>query len=515
MLTRRFLLSVVALLAAVATAPGPAGAAPGGAARLSFPAEITLPLTADAKRVTIATRVPDDTPLPSPVDARLTLDLADLAGVATVTPEGAGWSCDNSGTTLVCLASGWLPSAIDIDFAPAPGAKQGDSGQMRLTFAVPGLKPATGSMTIATASIVDLADASPQLSLSGVPGDDITWPVRVRNAGQVTIDGVVAFFIRPYRVRFHERHGNCEYAVGFYGRAEYAACRFDSANVPPGATFEVSPVPPMRIAADAAGGDAVPVVVWYTSFDWAKDRERWENDHTNGFTPGTGPPLRLVEAAGLRAGSQTEPDRDNNWGSMRVTVDAVTKADQAAVPATITGRVGEHVTLRLGNHNYGPTSVDWSDPQDEPAVFLQVTVPPGVTVTAAAINCRATKPEPPEPSFVPGAAEYVCGDGSVHPAGETIWFEMTFRINRKVPGAEGRLAIRGFPDLPSPGSWDPNPGNDTAPLKVRVLGGTSGGGSAGGLPITGAGAGTVGVGLVVLGMLLVLAARRRATGGGS
>jgi hypothetical protein len=516
MLTRRLLVSVVALLAATATAPGPAGAVPRGAARLSFPAEVTLPLTFDAKRVSIFMGVPDNLPPPPLVDSRLTLDLADLVGVATVTTESFGWTCEKSGTTLACVTNGWFPGVIDLGIAPAPQAVEGDIGQMPITFTVPGLKPASGSMTIRTVSIVDLVDASGWTTDSGVPGDDITWPVRVRNAGQVTVDGVVAIFIRPHRLRFHERHGNCEYALGFYGRAEYAACRFDAAEIPPGATFEVSPVPPMRVAVDASGGRPVAVVRWLTSFDWAKEREQWANN-SHGFTPGAGPPLRLVEAAGLRAGSQTESDRTNNSGSVSVTVNAGATADVAAMPATITGRVGEFVTMRLGNHNYGPTSVDWSDPQDEPAVFLQVKVPPGVTVTASERRCRPTQPETPDGHFEPGAAEYVCGDGSVHPVGETIWFELTFRIDRKVAGAEGRLAIRGFPDLPAvPWSSDPNPSNDTAPLKVRVLGGDSGGGSAGGLPITGAGTGTVGVGLLVVGVFLVLVARRRAsTGAGS
>lgn len=512
MLTKRFVASVVAALAAVTAVPGAAGAAAKAAPRLGL-FDVVLPQDFDAKRTWIWTRfVPGSAPpVPVPEGARLTIDLADLAGVATATPRDGGWSCRASGATLTCAWTGYFMQGMNLDLAPAPGASEGDSGQVRVKFDVPGRGSATGSMTVKIATVVDLADASGEVRVTGAPGDDVTSPVRVRNLGPVAADGAVAFLTRPYRVRFTERFSNCDYSPSFYGRAEFAACRFD-AVVPPGATYEVSPAPPMRITADASAGEALASILWFTPADWAVARQGYEAGGQV-FTPGTGPELRLIEVAGQRAGSQTDVDMTNNWGSVSVEVTGSKTADVAAVPATITGRVGESVTMRLGNHNFGPVSVDHSWPQDEPAVFLQVKVPTGVTVTATRSNCWATKPNPPDAHFVPGAAEYVCGDGSVHPAGETIWFEMTFRIDRKVAGAEGRLAITGFPDAPALPN-DPNRSNNTALLKVRVLG-DDGGGSAGGLPVTGAGTGAIalaGAALLLAGTLVLLVTRRRGRG---
>ncbi|MEH1124112.1 hypothetical protein [Micromonospora sp. CPCC 206061] len=502
MLSRRFFVSMVALLVAVAGAPGAAGAAVKEKAQLGF-TNLIVPVGFDAKRHGIWVGVPAGYPEPLPgSEVRLTLDLADLAGVVTVTNVSDGWTCEPSGTTLTCVWNALFLGGLAFDFAPAPQAREGDSGRIPIRLTIAGLEPATGTMTVRVASTIDLADATGRVNLTGAAGDDVTTPIRVRNAGPVAADGVVAFFQRPYRLHFTERYGNCDYSLSHYGRAEWAACRFDTA-VPPGATFQISPAPAMRIAADAAPGTGEASVGWYTPLDWAHQREMWEASGQV-FTRGSGRTLRLIEGTDRQAANQTDTSPENNWGVVSVEVTGRNEADVAAVPATITGRVGQRVTMRLGTHNNGPTSIDFSHPQDEPAVFLQVTTPPGVTAVASRSFCMATRPNPPDRDFAPGAAEYVCVDGSVHPAGETIWFEITFRIDRRVPGAEGRLATSNFPG--GPGRADPDPDNDTAPLKVRVLGG-DGGGSAGGLPVTGAGTGSlalIGAALLLTGALTVL-----------
>jgi hypothetical protein len=151
-------------------------------------------------------------------------------------------------------------------------------------------------------------------------------------------------------------------------------------------------------------------------------------------------------------------------------------ADLAVAATAVTGHVGDTVTV--------PVTVKNNGPADSPTKTVIITAPTGTEITDG-LGC---------PVVTPGKV-VKCAGPLAALASETM--NVKLKIVSATVGADGMAVVSGP-------LADPNPDNNTAPIKITV--------EAGGLPVTGVKAGVIGgVGLagVVVGVLLYISARRR------
>ncbi|KUN85734.1 hypothetical protein [Streptomyces griseoruber] len=133
-------------------------------------------------------------------------------------------------------------------------------------------------------------------------------------------------------------------------------------------------------------------------------------------------------------------------------------ADYTPVTATVRGRVGDTVVVRLGVANLGPGAPAGG----APGTFA-VVPPAGTTITSIPWEgddddrryaCRPPQDED-NPFFLCDLSEWPA------PApGASITLGFHIRIDRRIPGAEGSLTVYG--------PHDPVPGNDSAAIRVRA-----------------------------------------------
>ncbi|MBK3630687.1 hypothetical protein JHN59_39030, partial [Streptomyces sp. MBT49] len=164
---------------------------------------------------------------------------------------------------------------------------------------------------------------------------------------------------------------------------------------------------------------------------------------------GTGPPLTLVRTAGQ--------DFDDSDG--RVGITTTVQADYRPVTATVRGRVGDTVKVRLGLEDLGPGRARG----DEETGRFEVVPPEGTTVTSIPFTFEgdAGKWACARPEKQGGA--FVCEIGrdgfyEVRKEGGTTAIDFHIRIDRRVPGAKG--TIRTY------GPFDRTPANDLAVIPL-------------------------------------------------
>ncbi|MCF3100552.1 hypothetical protein IPZ58_03035 [Streptomyces roseoverticillatus] len=139
------------------------------------------------------------------------------------------------------------------------------------------------------------------------------------------------------------------------------------------------------------------------------------------------------------------------------------RADYQAIAHPVVGRVGETVEVELGVRNGGPGPAGGRPGHG--AGTYEVTPPPGTAIVAAP-HSGARQPcvAAVSPDAAPGS--YICSIGENFSAGERDTLSFRVRIDEKVDGAEGLVRILARDGEPSP---DPDPGNDTAPIRVEVV----------------------------------------------
>lgn len=143
-------------------------------------------------------------------------------------------------------------------------------------------------------------------------------------------------------------------------------------------------------------------------------------------------------------------------------------ADYQAVAQPVVGRVGQTVGVELGVRNGGPGPAGGHGARaGRGAGTYEVTAPEGTTITATPppgaggrLPCIAT------PSPGAGPVRYRCAIGDDFPPGDRETLRFQVRIDRKVEGAEGRVRVLDHDGSAAP---DPDPDNDTAPIRVEVV----------------------------------------------
>ncbi|MBB4958772.1 hypothetical protein [Micromonospora polyrhachis] len=185
--------------------------------------------------------------------------------------------------------------------------------------------------------------------------------------------------------------------------------------------------------------------------------------------PGTEGELALTEVSGVRTqGDQADTDPTNAWSHFEITVTGVNGTDLYAIGDSVTGNVGDVVTVTVGFGNNGPASLDYTR-TGAVVTKIDVNVPTGTTAVSVPNSClprdgdRIDGQNPGKP----GMPSYRCYPGSFSQVGKQHVVELGLRIDSVIPNAAGKVTINarcgceGFVN-------DLDPSNDMVQLLVNA-----------------------------------------------
>ncbi|MFE6892028.1 hypothetical protein [Streptomyces sp. NPDC057694] len=374
---------------------------------------------------------------------KVRFDVRGLAGVAEVTgvPDG----CTGEKTPVVTcgqtISEGPEPYRADtvqqLGLAAVAGAKAGETGVLRYTLiSDDGSLKGSGSL--------DVVAGSPRLLVSDTGprtaerGEDLSIPLFVRNAGDVTARGLYLSLDPTEAMAIVGRAANC-----WYGKAQMY-CVLPDIRIAPGQTVRIDP--PLRVTPRPEAVD--PLV----SYAVGLGTEYVNRDPLPDYTRGKGAPLRATPAAAPDDVDFLDPSR----AQFDVTV--ANTSDYAAIGADITGRVGSRVNVVVGYVNKGP-----GVPRDA-AVKAVFTVPPGAKVVAPPYDPELDEEMLPQHCKTSDRDRtYVCelSDGLRKPQEFAFALRITGDDDRP-----GSVTVRRSGKAPE----DPVSANDRAPVRLTVTG---------------------------------------------
>jgi hypothetical protein len=506
---RRLLVGTAAAAAAMTVAAAPASAATPKVSLLLPDATVAAGHDTLVSPVLFATRAIEIN------NASVTFELSgDLAGVSLAPPGDDADECTADGSRKVTCS---VPFPIDFDQngdigwfnAELAATKDalGEKGKIKVTLTADGIAPISTGADVEVAEAVDLV-AGKSTALTTKPGDGFDAALQVRNNAGTAAHGTALIFDTDRAFQSTKKFSNC-----FYDHDTLNACVFDQ-DLAAGRSYNLS-VPYVTGRDTQAPGDASGEFEWLTSDDY--------NDLLNtlskaGFggpgAPGTGDKLELTAVPALKAlakTKQTDPNPDDNWQDVDLTVKGDNGVDLAAKGATFKGSEGQTVAVTVGVANVGPATLDWGH-SGEPAAAVVVTPPTGTTVAKLPEGCRVNDLNPTSK-----VKQYLCLSSPIFPVGTSVTWTFGFKVNKASDNARGSVEVN-----PACAceifSKDINKSNDTAAIVLNPVGGGGAAGgqnsSGGGLAITGpqtavyGGAGAV---LVAAGVAGFLLARRRRT----
>ncbi|MGP2439872.1 hypothetical protein [Streptomyces sp. JW3] len=443
-ITRRPAALTATLAALLATASGPAAADDTGGVLLKLETPGTHLLYhadegADARV--------EDFPVPVAVapsaggdarDVEVVVDTTGLKGVAVAEPGGAG-NCVHKGPVFTCaygdVQNGDGESNIPFLLRGVDGVAPGDSGTVTYRVTAANASPVTG-LTRMTVGGPTLHTPEQAGTVTGAaPGTPQTVTPAFANRSRFTAsEGVALLLTAPEGLRLTSRPANCRFTTD----STSAWCRFATEAGPDTAYRTSSPV---RFTAEAGQLSGT------LSYRWSAETTA-PADHPE---RGDEAPLKLTRtsATGLTA-DRTE-----------VHVETTVQADYEPVTATVRGRVGDTVTVRLGLRDHGPGRL----PGTETMGGFQVIPPDGTTVTSVPYSFEGDDSDwaCERPRRGDGAVDCAIGDDGFyevrHEGGTTV-IGFRVRIDRRVPGAHG--TIRTY------NPYDRTPGNDTATIPLAA-----------------------------------------------
>ncbi|MCX5417349.1 hypothetical protein [Streptomyces sp. NBC_00059] len=367
---------------------------------------------------------------------RVVVDASGLKDIARVTKGGYG-NCRGSGWVYTC-EYGTLQndgeSNAPFDIVGLDGVKPGDSGTVTYTATADNAAPVTGTTRMVVGGpTLGAPDEVPGVS-GVVPGEPASLTPRFANHTRFAAAGGVALRIRTDGgLTLRTRHSNCHYTGA---PVTSAWCVFPTKAAPDTAYRTGAPLSYVAAEKELSGT---------LSYSWSSAPGK-PDGHT---VRGTGAPLTLV------------PTADGRFDSAEATVevDTTVQADYRPVTATVRGRVGDTVKVRLGVRDLGPGVLG-----DEVRGRFEVVPPEGTTVTSIPYSFEGddqrwgcARPEKSGGAFVCEVGD----EAFFSAAGErTTAIDFHVRIDRQVPGARGTIRTYNL--------YDRTPGNDTAVIPVEA-----------------------------------------------
>ncbi|MFE3827692.1 hypothetical protein [Streptomyces sp. NPDC059092] len=265
-------------------------------------------------------------------NVKVVVDTSGLAGVARAGKGGYG-NCTGAGPVFTC-AYGDVQNGDGEANAPftlhgVDGVRPGDSGTVTYTATADNAGTVTGT-TRMTVGGPTLHTPEQEKPVKGVePGTSVPLTPRFANHSRFTTENGVALRITARDgLRLTSRPGSCSFDTAFTS----AWCTFPTRAAARTAYRVNSP-----ITYTAAPGEPAGTL----SCSWPSDPQE-----PDGLTVrGTDAPLTLTRTA--TPGGLT-------YGGSEVHVETTVQADYEAVGATVRGRVGDTVKVRLGLRDHGP-----------------------------------------------------------------------------------------------------------------------------------------------------------------
>ncbi len=452
-------------------------------------------------------------------DAKLTVDLAKLAGVATVdAPDG----CTTAGTTMTCPVTPDATTSrrLGFTFRTTSAAKAGTTADITFRAAAAGVPPVERHTTVEVVDDVDLAATSGGSGGHVKPGARVHTPIHFVNIGTKDAAGATIRIWTP-KTLDSVHYDNCAYDTNPPGAptSELATCTF-TGPLAPGQEYQI---------VDEQGADGVAATVRANAYgDAVVSFDVQAAGAAKAASGAGGRRLRLAPHTALKA---QDYNPANNGAEIAYFVDNT--YDYALLGDTATGKVGDVVHVKPAIRSNGPSS-PVPVVLDKEGHFwwpkLVFTLPEGTEAAAIPQDCVAIvvngKPNGPYTwelgKAVPGGTVYRCWAPKID-VGQTLTEDFALRITKLVPNATGPVSFHepyGYDSNiedpytePQDPPADRDTGNDKATVVINPTTGGTGGGS--GLPITGARSGLIaGTGVVLLaigGALVLLARRRKAT----
>lgn len=460
----------------------------------------------------------------------VTVDAAGAAGVLATTVTGPG--CATSGTVTTCrvpMTTGVIvDDSIKLMAAVAPGAEVGDQATYALGVTGAGLTAWSG-----VSRPIEVTGHGPDLrtrdTTAGTvrPGGHTSFRPVITNVGDRPTTWVEfnlddAFESGPDGdlgfVDLDTHYGNCYYWVD----GDSGDC-FLPLVIQPGET--VRPTAPIGLTLRSNAPDRSVSGARYYASGADGLGESW------GRQFGDGPDLAFEPVARAAAADSTDTDIYNGGGTFRFRTGA-NPADLSATASTLRGWEGDLTlwSVSATMHNKGPAYVyarasrEGADPDARTTPALTVTFPAGTTVTeidngnpdrgawcAPVVNGSALWPDSINEQGKLQGRTYRCVSRQDLPAAGEVSADFVLRVPAGTTG-KATVVLSALPN-------DPRSANNTATVTIGTAAGGpgdgengGGGGGGGSLPITGAPVAriaVVGGGALVLGLVLMLGARRR------
>jgi hypothetical protein len=387
------------------------------------------------------------------------------AGLTLASEDGY---CENqTPTRLACYSpfpmevgpelAGW---AFEISVRVAATATPGTSATLRTTFTAAGVPAQRYDSRVRVAERVNLT-GGPEVRAQAGPGGALDLPVVVRNTGDKAITGAAVTFDHDYGIDHTTRYRNC-----FYAGDALRSCVFDQ-TLEKGTAYGAAM--PSRVLADTrAPSNLYGYRTWLTAAEFEDETARWRKEGYDPGTPGTGDVLTLTPRTATRGTPQADPDGDDNWSSVQITVTGSNGVDLAAAGTELAGTSGAEATMTVGARNVGTATLNRNRVGD-PAAVTTVTIPAGATVTAAPAACYAIIDDRVdyEAPGRPGAPKYWCLSGYLFKVGTEDMYTFTLKLGSAAGTTTGTVGVN-EPCECSVFTGDINPANNRATIRLTI-----------------------------------------------
>ncbi|MGX6606143.1 hypothetical protein ACWKSP_29060 [Micromonosporaceae bacterium Da 78-11] len=360
---------------------------------------------------------------------------------------------------------------LRLQLTPAPGAAVGDHAQVTIEVSAPRVPTSlrTYDVTV-TGSGADL-QVSSALKTVAPGGMAMTRPT-IRNTGDRTAKTVLFAMSNGSYSTFPVHYRNCRYRTDDYGY-ERAVCLLEDVRLAPGESLTPSSRTPLALRVktnvpgqlrinrmDAAGKPYQT----FLSYDVAS-LDTQPTDERLSWPLGNGPELKWNRstASATTSSRSAVADLSDDWGQLLVTVSPNNPSDLSSSGVTLSGRVGDLITVPVGIRNYGPAAIsatpeakggDASDPYN---AGLRFTPPPNTEVVDVTLPPGHLYQDWYEETTTAGKT-YLVLPFSL-PETEDYQAKFTLRITKAGTGT-GKVVGQG-------GVADPNPANNISPVTVR------------------------------------------------
>ncbi|MFC8721392.1 hypothetical protein [Kitasatospora sp. NPDC057198] len=409
---------------------------------------------------------------PKPAMGRITVDLAPLEGIATVsTPDSR---CTATGQTLTCDTLTMYDGEQGLDlylYAPAGTPRAvGSTAVLRTSAVFDGATASTDTKVTLGGSNVVVDDVPAAEGLK--PGDVWKPLIKITNKGQLPASQLYLTFIGGMEYSFQSQFSNCQYATGGDGGVDAVICTLP-ATVEAGQSVTLTPIG-FKVDADA----------YYPYEDihvttTMPDLSGWMSQFH--FTPGpaSAPPLVALGAPQSSGpNGVVDFERDNGislHGAVPNTADFVATGSWTPEAGKKQGK------LTAGLVNNGPASIDWRS-GSHPAK-VRVELPAQAKVLQKPDNCYQAVRNAPANSFTCDTSAYIKNG-----------YRASFDFTVEADPAAKLSAVVTLPSIGEDGQesgkpWDPNKANDAVTV---ALGGEASTGTPSPQPSQSTGTGTGG-----------------------